>query len=231
MSRRNRTQLFFLQKSNVGVALRRRTCVEPLTETNQSASNVPPQHLGPFLNCKFCWHGLEELAAVPELSIPLEEVPARARGSRWGPRLWAAVSCKPAWSMLRPVTSQLPPCAEGQGRGEARWSQDCFSLSIRRRSKAFGRRVTISRLSARLGSLNPCWNVSLNLHVWRINALISGAWWSEVRREGLAEPLSETWNYSISPIWKPWNGSVETVALSDAAHSLADFWPSCCLIC
>lgn len=51
------------------------TCVEPLIETNQSASNVPPQHLSPFLNCKFCWHELEERAAVPELSIPLEEVP------------------------------------------------------------------------------------------------------------------------------------------------------------
>lgn len=40
-----------------------------------------------------------------------------ARGSRWGPQLWAAVSCNPAWSMLRPVTSQLPRFAEGQGRG------------------------------------------------------------------------------------------------------------------
>lgn len=82
MWRRIPNTTFLPSKFSVGEALRRRTRVEPLTETNQSASNVPPQHLGPFLNCKFCWHELEERAAVPELSIPLEEVPDRARGSR-----------------------------------------------------------------------------------------------------------------------------------------------------
>lgn len=65
--------------SKFNVTLWRPACVEPLTETNQSASSVPPWHLGPSLNCKFSWHKLRERAAVPELSIPLEEVPNFAR--------------------------------------------------------------------------------------------------------------------------------------------------------
>lgn len=143
MSRLIRNATYFPSKFNVAEALWRPTCVEPLTETNQSASNVPPQHLGPILNCKFCWHELEERAAVAELSIPLEEVPDLCeRGSRWGPQLWAAVSCNPAWSMLCPVTSQLLHLPRGRD------ARTVSPFSIRRRSKAFGRRVTISRLSA-----------------------------------------------------------------------------------
>lgn len=55
------------------------TSVKFLLKTNQSVSNVPLQHLGPCLNCKFV--GTRLGAAAPELSIPLEGLPGFVRGA------------------------------------------------------------------------------------------------------------------------------------------------------
>ncbi len=128
------------------------TSVKSLIKTNQSVSNIPLQHLGPCLNCKFVgtrWSGSccsRIIYSVGRAARMCERVFLS------GPQLWAAVSCNPPWSMARSVMSQLPHWLRGTGSEVKRGAFFCLN-NINMRSKGLGLHVTISHLSALCG---PC---------------------------------------------------------------------------
>lgn len=102
------------KRDTVGVSVYPNSVKSPI-KTNQSVSNIPLQHLGPCLNCKFVgtrWSGSccsRIIYSVGRAARMCERV------YLWGPQLWAAVSCNPPWSMARSVMSQLPHWLRGKG--------------------------------------------------------------------------------------------------------------------